>query len=111
MQVLTPAEVMDFFLSRAARGDAGMSPFELELSSLCMFSHSSFCSLSRQLRLVYDTTGGTEGPTEGTHTHKISLCKINKFIIYLIRAIIIIRVKHTLLIFFSLTKINICIDL
>lgn len=72
---LTPTALVAFFLSCAPRGEAGTSPFEVLSSSRRAPSHSSLWSLSTLNawpRFVYDTAGGTDGPTRGerkTHTH------------------------------------------
>lgn len=64
----TPTVLEVFFLSCTPSGEAGTSPLEVLSSSRRAPSHSSRWSLSTLRawpRFVYDTAGGTEGPTEG----------------------------------------------
>lgn len=71
---LTPTALVVFFLSCTPRGEAGTSPFEVLSSSRRAPSHSSLWSLSTLKawpRFVYDTAGGTDGPTRrDAHTNK-----------------------------------------
>lgn len=70
---LTPTALVVFFLSCTPRGEAGTSPFEVLSSSRRAPSHSSLWSLSTLKawpRFVYDTAGGTDGPTRrDAHTN------------------------------------------
>lgn len=76
---LTPTALVVFFLSCTPSGEAGTSPFDVLSSSRRAPSHSSLWSLSTLKawpRLVYDTAGGTDGPTSRhTHTHENEIKK------------------------------------
>lgn len=64
---LTPTALEVFFLSCTPSGEAGTSPLEVLSSSRRAPSHSSLWSLSTLRawpRFVYDTAGGTDGPTK-----------------------------------------------
>lgn len=66
LHFLTPTALVVFFLSCTPSGEAGTSPFEVLSSSRRAPSHSSLWSLSTLRawpRFVYDTAGGTDGPT------------------------------------------------
>lgn len=71
LHFLTPTALDVFFLSCTPSGDAGTSPLDVLSSRRRAPSHSSLWSLSTLSawpRLVYDTAGGTDGPTRrATH--------------------------------------------